>query len=742
MAVLKDLIVHGRSRFVNGAQFNTINAESVGATEGIFNKLIATTLEAKEATIDDLTATNATVVGLLDVQGEMHTKSWSNSNIATIDGNFYITPTVVSADGADVTASGYTPTGTLTYSSGNYTQMTIAGTFDTSQLTLDDVSSIDWPANSYVIITGEVSVGKEWYPLGTIRGKLGASIAKGTGAAAKSITIVPIGTQIISGEVGNVSLTDGNGHKPSTLEAIRIAISETSGASLNSLKLRKIKISMTSRASGNDQYALGIYMTAMGSNKKTFLDIYGGSNKNGENVSQTINNITYQSGALAIPTVRIGNLLGLPMVGGVTPKGWGIYTNNGFFTGTIVARQGKIGNGNAAWTIGNDSNTGVAYIYTGTLGVSPSAYISTGYGTTSIADSGALTNNKKWVFTAGDKFGVTNEGDLYASNAKISGTITVGSGSTIDSGATIGGTTVLSDVVTNAAAGAQASEDLEEKADKIDSVYRTQQIYYRSIERIAEPLTIANNIWLSTSGTGYENWSLEMPSANKEEYNLSTDVEIDINKRYYTRSATTPYVYTLVDNPDSGLLNTYYELQIITYAYLYTEIQTQTVAQYDNGSDVECFCSVPVLDEGAYDATKYITKIDNYGIKIHSFDDSNGKIDKSNYVSIGTAGLQFFKGDTNESVATFGEFVQIGKSSNFHITLDVNDNNGELGFYQGDTKVAYINNNQLYITQSVVLQQMDLGIPVSKGGLGQWSWKVHANGQTPSRNNLNLKWIG
>ena len=492
MAVLKDLIVHGRSRFVNGAQFNTINAESIGATEGIFNKLIATTLEAKEATIDDLTATNATIVGLLDVQGEMHTKSWSNSNIATIDGNFYITPTVVSADGADVTASGYTPTGTLTYSNGNYTQMTIAGTFDTSQLTLDDVSSIDWPANSYVIITGEVSIGKEWYPLGTIRGKLGASIAKGSGAAAKSITIVPIGTQIISGEVGNVSLTDGNGHKPSTLEAIRIAISETSGASLNSLKLRKIKISMTSRASGNDQYALGIYMTAMGSNKKTFLDIYGGSNKNGENVSQTINNITYQSGALAIPTVRIGNLLGLPMVGGVTPKGWGIYTNNGFFTGTIVARQGKIGNGNAAWTIGNDSNTGAAYIYTGTLGVSPSAYISTGYGTTSIADSGALTNDKKWVFTAGDKFGVTNEGDLYASNAKISGKITVGSGSNVYTKTEANG--AFDAFGAASAAEANASYSVEIKVTTIDYAANTATLvaipYYQGSTTIPSGVTL------------------------------------------------------------------------------------------------------------------------------------------------------------------------------------------------------------------------------------------------------------
>ena len=46
MAVLKDLIVHGASRFLNGAYFKTINAESIGADAGIFNKLVATTLDA------------------------------------------------------------------------------------------------------------------------------------------------------------------------------------------------------------------------------------------------------------------------------------------------------------------------------------------------------------------------------------------------------------------------------------------------------------------------------------------------------------------------------------------------------------------------------------------------------------------------------------------------------------------------------------------------------------------------
>lgn len=95
-------------------------------------------------------------------------------------------------------------------------------------------------------------------------------------------------------------------------------------------------------------------------------------------------------------------------------------------------------------------------------------------------------------------------------------------------------------------------------------------------------------------------------------------------------------------------------------------------------------------------------------------------------------------GPTGKIIGKYGSTAQVGDASSFHIEMD----GTELGFYQGSQRVAYINNNQLYITQSVVLQQMDLGTPVASGGLGQWSWKVHPNGQDPSRNNLNLKWIG
>lgn len=89
----------------------------------------------------------------------------------------------------------------------------------------------------------------------------------------------------------------------------------------------------------------------------------------------------------------------------------------------------------------------------------------------------------------------------------------------------------------------------------------------------------------------------------------------------------------------------------------------------------------------------------------------------------------------NGQLAKYGASAIIGDENDFHIEVD----GTEIGFYQAKQKVAYINGNKLYITQSVVLQQMDVGTPVSEGGLGQWSWKVH---EVNDKNNLYLKWLG
>ena len=433
MAILKDLIVHGSSRFLNKIYANEIQTPLIEAEAGIIKKLKA----------DD-----ATVVGLLDVQGQMHTNSWTNSNIATIDGSFYITPTLSSSSG------------TVSFSSA--TAATFTGTYSAvSSLYIGNntASTVQWTSGSKILITGEVQVDEEWTPLGTLLGTLNST---------NPTTSMPI-----------VNITDNRNNTSNILTNI---YSLKDSASLN---YRNLKISLYQRADNSEYYPLGIFMTALGQNGKTFLDIYGG-----------VNELTTSYGGYANPNVRIGNLSGLPAIttaaGNFTPVGWGIYTINGYFSGTIVSNTGVIG----GWKLGASSlyngttglNNTTAGIYLGTDGIRNYQDINTyvnitegvieakgvnltgtinatagNIGGFQIDSSSIHTNNVAITsnvdnsialssadFTRtinntsrtglrlaiGDKFGVTGDGTIYASNVDLTGKITATSG-------TIGGIKII-----------------------------------------------------------------------------------------------------------------------------------------------------------------------------------------------------------------------------------------------------------------------------------------------------------
>lgn len=141
--------------------------------------------------------------------------------------------------------------------------------------------------------------------------------------------------------------------------------------------------------------------------------------------------------------------------------------------------------------------------------------------------------------------------------------------------------------------------------------------------------------------------------------------------------------------------------------------------------------------QGWYELTNVDAAISNYVASHLALDNSGLWLQTDNVASklllSNTDGFVIY-GD-NGPLAKYGTDAVIGKEDGFHIKID----GTEIGFYQAAQKVAYINGNKLYITQSVVLQQMDVGTPVLEGGLGQWSWKVHdVNGA----NNLYLKWLG
>lgn len=246
--------------------------------------------------------------------------------------------------------------------------------------------------------------------------------------------------------------------------------------------------------------------------------------------------------------------------------------------------------------------------------------------------------------------------------------------------------TTLTAIYQTAADAAQAASDAQDSADEAARQSSIANLYAN---------TALDQLGIVQDVVGV----LDLLSTNAN-YQLTSDTEVVPGKWYFTRSGTAPdYVYTVVTNPVTADIGTYYEIVSIDEA-----VESYVTSRLAVTSD-----GLWIQDPNM--ATKILLSSTD-GVVLYG---PNGTI-----------------------IGKYGATAQIGDAASFHIEMD----GTELGFYQADRKVAYISNQQLYITQSVVLQQMDLGTTVNDGGLGQWSWKVHPNGETPSRNNLNLKWIG
>lgn len=268
-----------------------------------------------------------------------------------------------------------------------------------------------------------------------------------------------------------------------------------------------------------------------------------------------------------------------------------------------------------------------------------------------------------------------------------------------------------------------------------ESAKSSAGVAYTSAEIAQTQLSIVENVvgvldLLSKNGT----------------YDLTTDTNPIEGKWYFTRSGTSPdYVYSVVNGTigyeylktkDTVIdpIKTYYEYDSVLDEYV--EVETPVLADIGNYYE---YSNSPYL-YGYYELTGVDEAVQNY-VSSQLVVDGSG-------LWLKTAGMQtkvllsatdgvVLYGTDGKVIGKYGSTAQIGDSDSFHIEMD----GTELGFYDGGNKVAYISNQQLYITQSVVLQQMDLGTMEIDGGLGQWSWKIHPNG-VDGKNNLNLKWVG
>lgn len=223
---------------------------------------------------------------------------------------------------------------------------------DNATLTKTEIATASWVLNSQIKLSGKIG---------------NAILANATGTITKS---VDTNNHTITVKVDVGSSTVGNFTVNTTYSGNQVS---------------KLALMMFRNASG---YRLGIYLESYSSeNKKPVINIFDGSGTD--------------------PKVVLGKLDGTPKVNNVSPTGYGLYSDNAFLKGTIIATSGTIG----GFTLSTNS------IQNGTFGQDGSVMMCLGSNNSvSIGGSGNING---WTFTAGSKFGVTKNGAMYATSGKI-----------------------------------------------------------------------------------------------------------------------------------------------------------------------------------------------------------------------------------------------------------------------------------------------------------------------------------
>lgn len=217
-------------------------------------------------------------------------------------------------------------------------------------------------------------------------------------------------------------------------------------------------------------------------------------------------------------------------------------------------------------------------------------------------------------------------------------------------------------------------------------------------------------------------------------YGLTQDTEIKPDKWYFT--VTGNAVVNPTGNPN---LQGWYEES--DGVYFLTEDTTVQVGTTYYTLTVSPVIAPDVSDIGTYyELVDIDTAIQNY-VSSHLVlvNDTLSLQNGATRVSLSTNaanGLTFY--NDGQQVAQYGSDAVIGDPNSFHITITSNyqgTGNPRISFYNNSSnEVAYISGDMLYITKTVVIQQMDVGDED-----GQWSWKIH---KVNGANNLYLKWLG
>lgn len=349
------------------------------------NKILFNTSSAKfsiPVTINNSLAANNVTATNLTINDTLKAFKYDLSTIQDLGGEFLVAPTIYIQSGATVQVSKASST-TITVS-----------ILDKSAITSDIIQGVSWSKDSKIKFQGKID-GISIRCDGVMANKLN------TTANTMALTLT------VDSSIANHFVTANNN---ASYSDISILLYQRYGKNI----------------SGKNTYSpVGIRMSATGSaNAAPYVDIWGSKSSSDSDVIYTI------------PSVRLGYLDGLSVTYDNTTvncAGYGLYADNVYLNGTIISNAGSIG----GFRITDNAITN------GIWGTDKSVLVCTGSTTSkSIGGSASIAD---WCFTAGSKFGVTTSGDMYASNAIISGKVTATSG-------TIGGCAIKDKVLQVASA--------------------------------------------------------------------------------------------------------------------------------------------------------------------------------------------------------------------------------------------------------------------------------------------------
>ena len=452
------------------------------------------------------------------VKDELRSTTWAIDNITNLGSTFYVSPCIIFTNPSVYINSKSGTTVTLTITDNNIISSTIGGQ--------------TWTSGSKIKLMGRINTSV----LGVVNGTMARQLNTTTAKTAY-ITLNFATTNDCAG------IEQGKTY---------------SGSAIGDLKMMMYEVNLNVNGTTKNR-PVGIRMSSYNEDKKSSIDIYNGTVDDGK------------------PVVRMGYLGGLPAVNGENPTGYGFYAaGNAFFSGRIVSGSGKIGN----WNIGTDSlyvpnktgissNTGKFAFWAGesnskngangsdavfrvghngvliatnatitgsitaTSGAIGSFTLDSTYLQSSDKTVGLSATASDWAFWAGGtntnnaKFRVNHAGELYATNANISGNITATSG-------TIGGCSISNGTlsITNA----NSTYAVFEGNGKTNGYF-----HIATIKIIGSYIDRAMVIGAQSRGYGYSEINLQFINANSTDPGLNFFNQTGRGDWYIKKTATSTW---------------------------------------------------------------------------------------------------------------------------------------------------------------------------------------------------------